>query len=312
MPSFYHWHFPHGHLPPAWETLPVVYEPTSRSASTGLYLSDKTCRLTDCGEECDGAYLCPKTEQPWFHREKMLVYNVDRQKCGVNAVSDLGNLVLLRPDIHRILDKAKFVFVPKGGKLVVNLLYTTKELYTLYHNRELLVCKSAKEFIFARFAWAILKGVGNFGASGGNRLLKLADGDAYIGPDVYQSPGFMSGPEKQDRGGASLGSSRGSGQGPDQMNESFDTQLLQEDAPVVTITSPKRSKYRCDSTFDITQQQHHLTPPQNRLRIPFSTRLPPSKSAARTRSHAIPHRHNTTPATRGRIPPTTHENNRAT
>ncbi|KAM0794023.1 hypothetical protein BDR22DRAFT_978075 [Usnea florida] len=141
----------------------------------GLVVRDRSCRVTDYSAECDGAHLVPQREEPWFARERMNMYNNNSSR-GCSSIRDNQNMLLLRADIHRLFDKATFVFFPKSGKLGIHVLSSMSEIVNLYRNREMQVCKSGVVFLFARFVWAIFQRVGGFVNAGIIPLLRTVDG----------------------------------------------------------------------------------------------------------------------------------------
>ena len=85
----------------------------------------------------------------------MDIYSLLNKKHPKN---DSRNLFALRRDFHSmIFDQAKWVVVPKGGQMVVHLINQSFEAATLYHNRTFDTSQLSHEFLFARFAWAIIE-----------------------------------------------------------------------------------------------------------------------------------------------------------
>jgi hypothetical protein len=71
---------------------------------------------------------------------------------------DPRNLFALRQDLHALLfDYAKWVVVPMGGQMVVHFIDQSHEAAAHYHNRRFDTAKLSHEFLFARFAWAIIQ-----------------------------------------------------------------------------------------------------------------------------------------------------------
>ena len=72
--------------------------------------------------------------------------------------NDYKNLFALRWDLHSMLfDHAKWVVVPKGGEMVVHFIGQSFEAAALYHNKPFNTANLAHEFLYARFAWAIIR-----------------------------------------------------------------------------------------------------------------------------------------------------------
>jgi hypothetical protein len=73
---------------------------------------------------------------------------------------DTRNLFALRWDLHALLfDQAKWVVVPKDGQMVIHFISQSFEAAALYHNRRFDTTKLSHEFLFSRFAWAIIEQV---------------------------------------------------------------------------------------------------------------------------------------------------------
>ena len=85
----------------------------------------------------------------------MDVYSLSNKKHPEN---DSRNLFALRWDLYSMLfDQAKWVVVPKGGQMVVHFINQSFEAAALYHNRTFDTSHLSHEFLFARFAWAIIE-----------------------------------------------------------------------------------------------------------------------------------------------------------
>ncbi|KAL9099692.1 MAG: hypothetical protein Q9163_004844 [Psora crenata] len=130
----------------------------------------------------------------------MVGYNHNPWATGPTAaINDQANMLLLRADIHRLFDKAAFVIVPKAGKIIVHVLSSAKELINLYHNRELLCCKVGKQYLFARFAWAVFTSMGIFLSRGVARTLLLVEGVQEVDGEDCGDQAFFKGPPKPSR-----------------------------------------------------------------------------------------------------------------
>jgi hypothetical protein len=130
-------------------------------------------------EGCEMAHLCPRSEDEWFHMNEMHRYIYDVQRPRTGAINDVGNVMLLRSDLHTAFDQMKFVFVPKlsstnAQSIVTHLLAPSVELRRLYHNTELhRIGGIPREFLFARFAWSIFPFLEGFLHDGVPRELHL-------------------------------------------------------------------------------------------------------------------------------------------
>ncbi|KAL8942839.1 MAG: hypothetical protein Q9211_001225 [Gyalolechia sp. 1 TL-2023] len=94
---------------------------------------------------------------------------------------DINNRILLRRDLHHSFDREKkFVFVPKKpssneSNMVVHLVGYSREYGELYHNTLTRTLDTIpREYLFARFAWAIFPKVEVFLLSHTERLLNTA------------------------------------------------------------------------------------------------------------------------------------------
>jgi len=85
----------------------------------------------------------------------MQLYTLSNKKEPEN---DPRNLFALRWDLHSLLfDQAKWVVVPMGGEMVVHFIDQSYEAAALYHNKKFNTTNLAHEFLYARFAWAIIE-----------------------------------------------------------------------------------------------------------------------------------------------------------
>ena len=86
----------------------------------------------------------------------MDIYSLSNKKHPENANS--RNLFALRLDLYSMLfDQAKWVVMPKGSQMVVHFIDQSFEAAALYHNRTFDTSQLSHEFLFARFAWAIIE-----------------------------------------------------------------------------------------------------------------------------------------------------------
>jgi hypothetical protein len=124
----------------------------------------------------------------------MSKYTVD-----VDTVNDGRNLILLRSDLHSIFDARNFAVVPKlphaeeKPAFVVHVLLgnTRSEIVQLYHDVALQpLTEIAIEFLFARFAWTIIRSANNFLGSGMPRALRVRDGGVYK-TQIFSAPKCM-------------------------------------------------------------------------------------------------------------------------
>jgi hypothetical protein len=72
--------------------------------------------------------------------------------------ADSRNLFALRRDIHTFqFDSGNLVVVPINGRMVTHFIGPSRESAALYHNSPFDSSNLSHEFLFARFAWAIIK-----------------------------------------------------------------------------------------------------------------------------------------------------------
>jgi hypothetical protein len=70
---------------------------------------------------------------------------------------DPRNLFALRWDLHNSqFDNGSWVIVPKANEMVVHFIKSSYESAALYHNHPFDTTNLSIEFIYARFAWAII------------------------------------------------------------------------------------------------------------------------------------------------------------
>ncbi|KAI1475098.1 hypothetical protein F4774DRAFT_398407 [Daldinia eschscholtzii] len=169
-PSFAHWTFPHGHLPPPWRNLNIAPVPSHKIPSLrsrdyqAIIARDECYRVTQAVTGVEKAHIVPKAEGAWFTEN-----NMDKYVWATNAsrkIHDVNNLFPLRADVRKTFDNKQLTIFPKlrdGQRvLVLHVLHasteTTYEVKALYHNRLLhQLYGVSPEYIFARFAWSIFQ-----------------------------------------------------------------------------------------------------------------------------------------------------------
>ncbi|KAL8787744.1 MAG: hypothetical protein Q9213_002064 [Squamulea squamosa] len=246
VPSFAEWSFPHGNLPLSWTLSPENSNPPVHRAASNTDIAiitrDGSCRMTQQQEGCEVAHLCPKVEKQWFIGNSMTEYTRDNRITGFGAISDTSNLILLRKDLHFLLDKPKFAFVPKAAtgdepaKMVVHILVPSQELTRLFHNVELQPINGvAPEFLLTRFAWAIFPLFANFMLSNTPRRVRLATGvirtatleecQTFLGHSRDSSESRNSAKRQRSQSGANAGSSAASQSSLVQLNDDLTSRL---------------------------------------------------------------------------------------
>lgn len=188
VPSFSHWSFPHGKLPPSWVRCapPLTASdralPRTASLTDATLVRDVSCRITNHIEGTEHAHLVPRGEAAWFRQNSMFQY-ASPPRPGTDPLDDSRNALLLRSDVHTLFDQRRFVFVPKSSVFVVHILPpgSSSELAAMYHNVQLQpLAAVAVEFLLARFAWAIFTQLESFVSQGVSRQVVVDAGDGSI------------------------------------------------------------------------------------------------------------------------------------
>jgi hypothetical protein len=166
-PTFEHWPFPHGNLPPSWREI-ASFEQTSRPDS------DSHCRVTQFEDGVEDAHLVPSAERQWFNNN-MSVY-IDSTRA--DKLKDPDNTIRLRSDLHTIFDAKRFTIVPIERRLVVYCMNTKlgSQAQRLYHGVELHRIRDSGyliQFLFARFAYTIFERLRAFLEANTPRKLRL-------------------------------------------------------------------------------------------------------------------------------------------
>ncbi|KAL9003999.1 MAG: hypothetical protein Q9188_003161 [Gyalolechia gomerana] len=185
-PNFAEWRFPHDNLPVNWRLPPGVFpnypsRTQSQSVLAVTIRDNDECRVSGRNEQHEVAHIIPVEEDQWFHTNRMTNYVLDPLRRGQSGISDVNNQLLIRRDIHQSFDKEKkFVFVPKkpstnASNMVVHLLSPSREYGLLYHNSLTRSLDAVpRQYLFARYAWAIFPNVEPFLLCQISRLLITA------------------------------------------------------------------------------------------------------------------------------------------
>lgn len=187
VPSFGDWQFPHNRLPSEWKmprSPPDQPPMPSSSQQTSLIHTSPVrnrCYLTDHRMSTNKRHLIPSEKSDWFGLNGMAEYTSSQ----TGTVDDEANIAILRADFHQLFDQCRFVIVPKPsaalpGQLSGHASSTstttpglgtyafaihvlgdgedTGEFTDLYQNVSIQTKyfdQISREFLFARFAWAI-------------------------------------------------------------------------------------------------------------------------------------------------------------
>ncbi|KAL8407557.1 hypothetical protein RB594_006401 [Gaeumannomyces avenae] len=173
VPTFDHWEFPHDKLPAPWNNLHIEpYTPpntsglTSTDGKTAVLYRDVRCQISGHLDAVESAHLVPIRDGNWFLQNDMTRY-CQNQMSAVD-INDLGNLILVRRDLHHLLNTRRLFFNVKATSpsdttptacLTVQVLgmLSSADLVALYHNRALQPSMRgvSVEFLFARLAWTL-------------------------------------------------------------------------------------------------------------------------------------------------------------
>lgn len=162
IPSFRDWQFPHNRLPSFW---PLQ---TTESISTL-----NRCPVTNTSYALTEAHIIPREETEWF-----LINGIHRYGSGRYDIDDPSNIVTLRSDVRICFDRRVFAFVPKPDEhqvkeFVVHMLDSRHaDFATSYQNRTVYLSEMvSQEYLFARFAWAVIHLVKPFIIGGVDRRI---------------------------------------------------------------------------------------------------------------------------------------------
>ncbi|EXJ59512.1 uncharacterized protein A1O5_12137 [Cladophialophora psammophila CBS 110553] len=166
-PTFEHWCFPYGDLPPRWREIPD-FQQKSRPDR------DSACRISQCEEGVEDAHLVPSAERQWFNNN-MAVYI---HSAKADKLKESDNSIRLRSDIHTIFDAKRFAIVPIEGRLVVYCMNTNlgSQVEGLYHGVEIHRIRNSgflSQFLFARFAYTVFERLRAFLEANTTRKLRL-------------------------------------------------------------------------------------------------------------------------------------------
>ncbi|KAF2968902.1 hypothetical protein GQX73_g4675 [Xylaria multiplex] len=196
VPSFTDWAFPHGKLPKEWQ------QPHSPPDHKDTDADTDRCFLTDIRIGLEESHLIPSAQLEWFNRNEMGDY------CEIstnNDINDPANKMLLMANLHWAFECPLFVIVPKPStgfsssgfpisknkpqryafvNHVISTVPEARDFTDLYQNRSMqpkYFNTLKREFLFARFAWALFIYLRKFiQASTAPLELIIIDEDNYI------------------------------------------------------------------------------------------------------------------------------------
>lgn len=146
----------------------------------------------------------------------MSSYNANTLLTQSHVINDTTNGFALRSDLNGpAFDAGRFVVVPKEGQLVLHFVLPTSELAYLFHNRELYpVDTIPREFLYARFAWAVFRLLRRFLDSEKFLVVAVLLRSVWSYRTDYMRWGQTAQPKeatKRKRGGDAAGAAAGSG-----------------------------------------------------------------------------------------------------
>ncbi|KAJ8125380.1 hypothetical protein O1611_g8259 [Lasiodiplodia mahajangana] len=221
VPSFGDWQFPHNKLPLEWK-LPHT-PPPGQQDTNPLPMAQETtrCYLTDFRMGINKCHLIPSEKSDWFGINGMARY----ASSPTSTINDESNLAILRADFYQLFGRRRFSIVPKPSTtlpsrdsllstlpaepqpnaLVIHVLEDDKdngEFPDLYQNASIqpkYVSKLSREFLFARFAWALFPLLRPFLQSSTPRYLtvrvKDKDGSSMLPDFSHPNTVWMNGAE---------------------------------------------------------------------------------------------------------------------
>lgn len=168
FPSFAEWRFPQS-LPLSWQNYAIPPSPDTRpfvGLQAQLQERDRSCRITLHEDECKVAHLVPRAEAAWFDSNMMDEYV---NPGDLRAIDHHGNAILLRADLHHLMDQRTWVPMLKENRFVACTICKppsqplSSQFRHLYHNVALQELRGvSKECMFARIAWAAIPLVRQF------------------------------------------------------------------------------------------------------------------------------------------------------
>ncbi|KAI0479703.1 hypothetical protein F4859DRAFT_477027 [Xylaria cf. heliscus] len=178
VPCFDGWLFPHGDLPEAWKRLysqsnagDTATAPAGSQHTGGT--KDQRCSITGDVPETEAAHLIPAEAIDWFKANDMQQYCRNQAGQPASPIEDQSNILFLRKDLHSLFNRRRFSIVPRNyqltptsttspaqpGSPVVYFLLPDghSDLYQNHPLQPFSVRDVAPEFLFARFAWDIIR-----------------------------------------------------------------------------------------------------------------------------------------------------------
>jgi hypothetical protein len=164
--------------------------PRQGNLTDALLARDVSCRLTATIVGTEHAHLVPRTEGEWFRQNTMFQYGV-APRPEMEPIDVPRNALLLRFDIHTVIDQRRFAITLKplpaatDGRATYGLAVhvfspgLSEQFLKLYHRVAIQPLHGvAPEYLFARFAWTVFAYSAQFLQQGVKRVLYIVcDGE---------------------------------------------------------------------------------------------------------------------------------------
>jgi len=259
VPSFRTWRYPHDEDIPGWADLRIEDEGIFGSAEAVL-ARDQACRMTDSKEGTQAAHIVPKAERQWFALNSMPSYCVLDPTAGASIIDRSSNGILLRSDIHKLLDTYRLFFVPKLSdgetemSLVAHVTAISAELLESYQNVRLQELRGiSKEYLLARLAYGVLRQLRTFLQSGRDRWLVVQENDGSINMSQYAASACAQFAEDQGDGRSSRSPTKSPSKSPKRRRDTADSHdVNQREADDEHFGHPSKRKRqrRSSNSFD--------------------------------------------------------------
>ncbi|KDQ21899.1 hypothetical protein BOTBODRAFT_169079 [Botryobasidium botryosum FD-172 SS1] len=167
--KFADWLFPHNKMPESWQTFtptPAIREITATALSSMIKGRAHAAASRD-GEK--------QSRQHTSYQRHLI------PGPAADVHMDSGNLVAMQHAVYFLFDAAHFTIVPKDGKMVVYFLKAPREASALYHNRIFDTTDLSVEYLYARFAWTVIKVASERVSDAMQALLEGGDGGGSSG-----------------------------------------------------------------------------------------------------------------------------------
>ena len=155
VPSFQEWQFPGSErIPRAWTDAVS----TTQAHGTGI---DGRCVVSG-RFTVELAHLSPREEKAWFLNNAMTLYDTHVASSPSDCPS---NRIYLDCSLHAVMDKRLWALVPRHGRFAVQTISLPESMtYDMlsefiheYHGRHMKkIHQTRVEYLFVRFAWAVL------------------------------------------------------------------------------------------------------------------------------------------------------------